>query len=59
MEIICAWCGKKLENKEEIGINHFICDECLETLKKEMLETLKKEMKEKEKKEGGKELGNS
>jgi len=29
MDIICAWCEKKLGEKEGDGITHGICDDCL------------------------------
>ena len=30
MDIICAWCGKKLGEKEGEGQTHGICDACLQ-----------------------------
>jgi len=29
MEVICAWCQKKLGEKDGEGITHGICDSCL------------------------------
>ena len=29
LDIICAWCGKKLGEKEGEGTTHGICDDCL------------------------------
>lgn len=46
MIVVCAWCGKVLEEKKEgYGVSHSICEECFENMKKEM--------------EGEEELGNS
>ena len=29
MDVTCAWCGKKLGEKEGEGETHGICDDCL------------------------------
>lgn len=28
MRVICAWCGKYLEDKPGDGVSHSICEEC-------------------------------
>ena len=42
MKIVCAWCGKKLGEKEGgkvEGISHGICKKCKERVLREMDET--------------------
>jgi len=39
MKIVCAWCGKKLGEKEGEGIFHGICKKCKERVLREMDET--------------------
>jgi len=35
MIIVCAWCNKKLGEKEGEGVSHGICPECASALKDE------------------------